>query len=532
MRFPVLCTLLLALAVSAAPVSAQETFAPLITESTVLFVHVDFQKAEVDTFKQNWMNYSEGLMKALHFEDASLRTALSALTQDLDKLDEYIRPTFETIVQKFGIKEAALIVDTENIGSASTPVVLVMPWKDKNDSDLETLLQLVGEDAANTLSIGFDTFKRDFVPAGDFLFLSSGIGLDKDKLDEWLRNANPVNDTGIMQAMNSLGDDDIKIAAAMTDTARGFLLEALKETNEFPEPVVNILTYVARKVEWTAISFPNPLFTPAVMEDMPPLKLTVKTRAAADARMLRSMLETSIDLAITAWRTAAMAAKAFNEDMPDTPEFFYAFSRGYLRTLLPVVEGDKLIFHQPDFGGRFWEFYAVAYGGMLHQMFFRMMPMIQPHAAHVGGAHSNIGIGEELGLYGRTIDNEEFNWDSFRGKYVLVKFTATWCGPCKAEIPGMLEAYEKYRDKGLEIVSVYVWEGDNAGIKHTVEQEKLPWTIISEPLTEEAGLPSLTETFIIGGVPTMLIVDKEGNVHATETRGARLQRILQGLFDE
>ena len=525
MRFPVLCTFLLALAVSAAPVSAQETFAPLITKNTVLFVHVDFQKAEVDTFKQNWMNYSEGLMKALHFEDASLRTALSALTKDLDKLDEYIRPAFETIVQKFGIKETALIVDTELLLN-DLSFAFAVPWKGKTDDDKATLLSLFPDEF-----LGGNGAKDEVIVAGDFLLLVADLNRNKETFEQWFANIEPDKDGLIMQAMNSLGNDDIKIAAAMTDTARDFLLEALKETNEFPEPVVNILTYVARRVEWAAISFPNPLFTPAIIEDMPPYKLTVKTRAAADARMLRNMLETSIDLAITAWRTAVMATKAFNEDVPDTPEFFYAFSRGYLRTLLPVVEEDKLIFHQPDFGGRFWEFYAVTYGGMIHQMFSVIMPQmfsgIQPR---MGG--ESFAIGEEFNLYGRTVDDKEFDWDSYRGKYVLVKFTATWCGPCKGEIPGMLEAYEKYHDKGLEIVSVYVWEGDNAGIKRAVEQEKLPWTIISEPLTEEAGAPSQAATFDINGVPTMLIVDKEGKVFATEVRGAALKRMLTELFDE
>jgi hypothetical protein len=163
----------------------------------------------------------------------------------------------------------------------------------------------------------------------------------------------------ILDALKSLGNEDIKIAAAITDSTREFLLDALKDIDALPEQVTNLFTYIARQVEWAATAFPNPLLNPSAMETMPPMKLTVKTRTAADAKMLRSMLETSIDLGITTWRTAMVAAQSFNEDMPEVPQVLYEFSRGYLRTLLPAVEGDKLIFQQPELGGKFWEIYAL-----------------------------------------------------------------------------------------------------------------------------------------------------------------------------
>jgi thiol-disulfide isomerase/thioredoxin len=147
----------------------------------------------------------------------------------------------------------------------------------------------------------------------------------------------------------------------------------------------------------------------------------------------------------------------------------------------------------------------------------------------------NIKAGEDFNLYGKTLNNEDFDWESFRGKYVLVKFTATWCGPCIGEIPGMMDAYQKYHDRGLEIVSVYIGEDGRYAattIKQFVEKEKLPWHIISEPLTERAGQPPQGKVFAIESVPTMLLVDKEGKVLATETRGETLTRELKKLFDE
>ena len=151
-------------------------------------------------------------------------------------------------------------------------------------------------------------------------------------------------------------------------------------------------------------------------------------------------------------------------------------------------------------------------------------------------------VGAELKLYGRTLDDKDFDWESLRGKYVLVQFTATWCGPCHMEIPGMLEAYKKYHDKGFEIISIYMWERGTdpvASVKEQVEQKQLPWIIISEALTEKAGMfpeqrgwqGGYADVFGINSVPTMLLVDKGGKIIMTNARGEALQTRLTEIFE-
>jgi thiol-disulfide isomerase/thioredoxin len=140
-------------------------------------------------------------------------------------------------------------------------------------------------------------------------------------------------------------------------------------------------------------------------------------------------------------------------------------------------------------------------------------------------------VGNDPEIYGKTFDDKDFSWGSLRGKYVVVQFTASWCGPCKRELPGLKEAYQKYHDKGLEIVSIYVWDKlDN--VKKFVESEELSWVIISEELSKQANLPEQGKTFAIEGVPTIFITDKEGKVISTEARGANLQTKLAEIFDK
>jgi hypothetical protein len=93
----------------------------------------------------------------------------------------------------------------------------------------------------------------------------------------------------------------------------------------------------------------------------------------------------------------------------------------------------------------------------------------------------------------------------------------------------MLKAYEQYHDKGFEIVSVYVWD-KLADTKHAVEEEKLPWLIVSEELTEKANKPPQGTTYCIQGVPTMLLVDKDGKIIDTEIRGPQLLSRLAEIF--
>ncbi|MDR2169241.1 MAG: TlpA family protein disulfide reductase [Planctomycetaceae bacterium] len=144
--------------------------------------------------------------------------------------------------------------------------------------------------------------------------------------------------------------------------------------------------------------------------------------------------------------------------------------------------------------------------------------------------------GAELNLYGRTLDDKTLDWKALREKFVLVKFTASWCGPCKAEIPNMLNAYKKYHDKGLEIVSVYVFENDPKeavnNVKKVVKEEGIPWIVVSEMLTQKAGEVNQSKKYSVQSVPTMLLVGKDGKVIATDLRGQILNEKLSELFDK
>ena len=73
-----------------------------------------------------------------------------------------------------------------------------------------------------------------------------------------------------------------------------------------------------------------------------------------------------------------------------------------------------------------------------------------------------------------AISNEEISLADLRGKVVLIDFWATWCGPCRAELPNVRETYQRFKDKGLVIVSVSL-DTDAAKFKSFVADNKMTW---------------------------------------------------------
>ena len=102
----------------------------------------------------------------------------------------------------------------------------------------------------------------------------------------------------------------------------------------------------------------------------------------------------------------------------------------------------------------------------------------------------------------KDIDGRNVRLTDYRGKVLLLDFWATWCGPCKVEIPGFVDIYSRYKSQGFEVVGVVVLDRfDNAG--PFARQFKMNYTIVDgvdrDDLEEAFGpIPGLPTTFLIG----------------------------------
>lgn len=96
--------------------------------------------------------------------------------------------------------------------------------------------------------------------------------------------------------------------------------------------------------------------------------------------------------------------------------------------------------------------------------------------------------------------------EDYKGKLVLLNFWATWCMPCRAEMPGMETLWKKYKEQGLVIVAVSVDEGSSGRIKTFTEILDLSFPVLLDPESKVSDL------YEVSNMPTSFLIDRNGKV--------------------
>jgi thiol-disulfide isomerase/thioredoxin len=114
-----------------------------------------------------------------------------------------------------------------------------------------------------------------------------------------------------------------------------------------------------------------------------------------------------------------------------------------------------------------------------------------------------------------------------KGKYVLIDFWASWCGPCRRENPNVVSTYEKYKADGFTVLSVSL-DSDKDKWLGAIQADKLSWpNHVSDLGGWNSKVPKL---YNVSSIPFTVLIDKEGNIIQTNLRGPALEEKLAEIF--
>jgi thiol-disulfide isomerase/thioredoxin len=142
-------------------------------------------------------------------------------------------------------------------------------------------------------------------------------------------------------------------------------------------------------------------------------------------------------------------------------------------------------------------------------------------------SYQTVAIGKKaMDFTANDVNGKAVSLSSFKGKYILVDFWASWCHPCRAENPVMVKAYQKYKSKDFDILGVSL-DGNKKAWLAAIKQDGVAWGQVSNL---QAFNDKIAMQYGITSIPRNFLIDPDGKIVAMDLRGEKLEEKLAEVF--
>ncbi|MCU0867167.1 MAG: TlpA family protein disulfide reductase [Planctomycetes bacterium] len=149
-------------------------------------------------------------------------------------------------------------------------------------------------------------------------------------------------------------------------------------------------------------------------------------------------------------------------------------------------------------------------------------------ASKVAAANLKVG-GDPVPFTTTDMDGKSVSVADYKGKVLLIDFWATWCGPCMAELPHVLEAYQAYHDQGFEILGISLdRDTDKEKLVNTIKDRGMSWRHVYDGKYWQAEVAQMHD---VNSIPFTLLIGKDGKVVGMNLRGEKLGEAVKAALE-